>query len=100
MVVSVTTANSLGNTGESYFSIVPATQFSTQQDHYHLQINEGISNDQCGYTNAVATTAARGGIFNEGTCIETTKSLFSYVHLNMPLASAFEQTLKSYIYIT
>ena len=57
-----------------------------------------ISNDQCSYTDAVAATIARGGIFNEGTCTDNTKTLFSYVDLNMPLASVFEQTLKSHIY--
>nr|ANC94880.1 WUSCHEL homeobox protein [Pinus pinaster] len=64
--VSDTTANSLGNAGETYSSVVRAAQFSYHQGDYHLPMNGGISNDQCSYTSAEATTAAKGGIFNEG----------------------------------
>ena len=38
--VADTTANSLGNAGETYSFVVPRAQFSSHQGDYHLQMNE------------------------------------------------------------
>nr|ADF42580.1 putative wuschel homeobox protein WOX8/9 [Picea abies] len=67
MDIANTTAISLHNTGESYSSAVPAAPFSAHQEHYRVQMNGEMSNDQCSYMQAVAAAAARGGIYNEGT---------------------------------